>query len=707
MIWDAVRWETFLALSRTPTLLSADMDSPAFPQHHPINQRPRAVEANQISNWQNLGQTSHKSYHDKVIALRKKLAVAEMAASFADRIFYGTSFPISAMGRTPPEIWFNIFGFLKGSVKLHEMMSVCRFWRSILTDTPVSKLFNPIEFTASNRRNEWSILTLERVRKFSALDVVCVFACTDMKVITTIARTLILKRLTLRDWKSCPADVENLGRCLRSFLIRPAVENLVVEGSSWGGPSFVAWTELPRTTANCTNTLDWTAAPSGPTILALLETVTPEVDFTFRWDRLRQYTELHTIRVSNEIPSYHLSRLNNLRVLRLLGVLIPMAPVVTLTLLEELNIMVSWPVEHTLYVHNGLMLAGLKCPQLDVLRVRGRNHALVHNSITDFVRGTPSISTIELGFVRSFPIGDLRALLEAATQLRYLNISISRPGGLLNSDIFSVLSDTSLAPLIRRVSLVGWGDHTDWGRDLEDSSPLEHMCDLRFGMHLRVLDFRPLIQELEEPWTDCWDSWVPAEPNVFSVRFCERIRTLQAKGSEQEEALEEHPGQWTHDDFGKAETVASAPLLHHRIGLIRPTKNTTPFIAIGYGARQSKCEDLVSLTRSISSSSPTPPVSANETARGSGHPPTDLPFSEPHGRVYLFSLVGRSTTFYESKRKTSARPTRLSTLLSHFKNYASVATTVKIEAALPTWVTCIEVANIHCSVIHLREASKF
>ncbi|KAJ7783366.1 hypothetical protein B0H16DRAFT_1447469 [Mycena metata] len=508
------------------------------------------------------------------------------------------------MGRTPPEIWFNIFGFLKGSVKLHEMMSVCRFWRSILTDTPVSKLFNPIEFTASNRRNEWSILTLERVRKFSALDVVCVFACTDMKVITTIARTLILKRLTLRDWKSCPADVENLGRCLRSFLIRPAVENLVVEGSSWGGPSFVAWTELPRTTANCTNTLDWTAAPSGPTILALLETVTPR----------------------STLPS-----------------------------------------------------AGTVCDNIP--------------SSTLFV-WTSSVRPAS-----TFGSRDPTPVLE------YQHLPTRRAIEQRHFSLYCLIQ--SLAPLIRRVSLVGWGDHTDWGRDLEDSSPLEHMCDLRFGMHLRVLDFRPLIQELEEPWTDCWDSWVPAEPNVFSVRFCERIRTLQAKGSEQEEALEEHPGQWTHDDFGKAETVASAPLLHHRIGLIRPTKNTTPFIAIGYGARQSKCEDLVSLTRSISSSSPTPPVSANETARGSGHPPTDLPFSEPHGRVYLFSLVGRSTTFYESKRKTSARPTRLSTLLSHFKNYASVATTVKIEAALPTWVTCIEVANIHCSVIHLREASKF
>ncbi|KAK7056106.1 hypothetical protein R3P38DRAFT_3254025 [Favolaschia claudopus] len=465
-----------------------------------------------------------RAIHSTISWLQKESARASVRGAFVEYIIDATLFESRSISRVPPEIWSLIFEMAYGDRDSHwspdsvlyTPVSVCRRWRDIMTTGEGAGLWSPIDF-----RGVSAVKCRARAAQLGyALKrgpVVVSISMDDVDpLISNSLHRLVGKDLTLtlniHDFYSTTLRAR-LGRSVfRVQFPVPNVSKLTIEGGTfWTGEYpcrgvLPSWAET--LTADETDCRWAWPATSRLNTLTLLWTVSPEHCFQMPWAQIESYAEMNTARTNGTLPSTHLENMANLRILCVSGVWLPTshAGVVSLPRLEELSFVLPWrdvPVDG----HFG----GIRCPELRVLRLRGRHTRSVdedqsartfHNTLETFLATCPLLSTLSLALQIPYSGQEVVRHMHASPNLQSLYI-LAANRNMLDFDFVRGFADLSITPLLRTLVLQ---QGRYWDIDSEESVHEQRIAQefvfamrRRFESGLKVLS---MPENGEGPYAD-------------------------------------------------------------------------------------------------------------------------------------------------------------------------------------------------------------
>ncbi|KAJ6556741.1 hypothetical protein DFH09DRAFT_1317686 [Mycena vulgaris] len=504
-----------------------NMASPSYGEDHDICAAGTVgMGEGTIQRWLPQGREKHTAYHAKVAALEAELAIARREAVFADRVWDGTRVPIAAIRRVPDEIWLMIFGGATGQIKLATLTLVCRDWLTMLSTGSVSSLWNPVIFgdLDSPAREKWNTLLVTRMKRGGGPRVSFCLTHLSKAGLVAILEVDTFTQLKIREWYDLGPEQDLLREMIVKPWPRPLVDDLCIEGDTWQlARADAGWTlDWPRNSRR----LDWRWARKSPRCLTLVCMVTPEDDLQFRWEDVEEYTEIQTIRNASSILRAHLTRLTNLRILRLAGVRFPNVNETGgrqrfphLTELELLWKGGAWAAAP------GCLLESVECPRLEALRVRGAWREdftedaartvsdEAHAELKRFLERAPLLETLEIGLDHQFAAEQLIQHLRVSNRLTRLEISVPQ-GELFSAGLFSTLADVAICPSLQVFNIPPLWRRRDWGDGGGGFLALEAMCEARFAAGFETLDLRWLEEYPPDGsyqvsgrarWNETWD----------------------------------------------------------------------------------------------------------------------------------------------------------------------------------------------------------
>ncbi|KAJ7645772.1 hypothetical protein B0H17DRAFT_1148316 [Mycena rosella] len=362
----------------------------------------------------------------------------------------------------------------------------------------------------------------------------------------TILALNYITELTVDGFYSKRGRLPSIARqILRNTATLPDIRRLCIVGEeNWIPSSSLMLKRLPRWVDRLTERerkLDWVNSwKDGLTELTLVNTLTPEADFTLPWGQLTRYSESGTIRIGRRIADTHLTRLVNVRLLCLAQVVLRANRsdrAVTMMRVEEFRYLV--PPNLGVDVLRKLF-DGINFPLLQAMHLKGTFNedasmdpesleeleqlgVATHTGLDNFLHRCSGIHTLEIGLDISFTIPVLLKHLESVPNLRHLIISTGHRN-LLHPLLFDRLQDLTLAPCLRSLRITepyGWAEEwakpTDWNWDSVlqvGFRKLAEMAYIRYPAGFERLDFRreldslpPLGQTQRTMWREVsmWD----------------------------------------------------------------------------------------------------------------------------------------------------------------------------------------------------------
>jgi hypothetical protein len=516
-----------LVLISTPSRRA--VDSPAYGVDHKIY-TPVAKDVSEaaVAAWLP-GFLERRAWYQRQVEERqaelevaeRELAIATRMLTFADRILKGTKDAAApGIDGLPVELWERIFSAVDSD--LRPLTLVSRRWRGMLVNGPLASRWNPVVFGEGNAER-WELLKFTWVKTSRTSLVRFVISNTSLETVRAILSAERLQRLTIADWYGAGEAAEAVRAMVNETLGRlwpkPKIEELVLEGYGLegSGERGVIMSALPTWAVGAppdARRLIYTGS-EGPSKLVLDGMITPEDDLSVCRCGVDSYTEMRTVRMGGRLPKAYIESFVDLRILRLEGVLPPSKSFgqAVLPRLTELHLFLEWEmVDHGDI--RGAVFESLDCPSLVTVRVRAERDSsaiqfaissLVHADLTSFLTRTGSIQTLELGLPAPFTAADLERHIRACPQLLELHVSIPH-AGLFSARLFNVLSDLSVAPLLKTIKIAPKGGG-EWRKaDGVGFLALEAACEARFGEALECLDLRPSGERrVGTKWIERWD----------------------------------------------------------------------------------------------------------------------------------------------------------------------------------------------------------